>query len=205
MNSPQINGAARSSAFAFVTVLDNTTPVATVSDSRTFSSSDQEQWQGQAADDSSAVALNGSGATVPADSTGTQRARPHLRPIESAPLPSRPAQNGFKAEHSPELLAADELAEKHRFQPAALPAVAALSIAANLAPEQHLKAEPPNLADDGHGVRYTRAQLKATLAMMGCKTRHAHKVCLLANVRQVRANKHGSKDSSLSTWIRNKL
>ena len=31
-------------------------------------------------------------------------------------------------------------------------------------------------ANNGGRVRYGTAQLKATLAMMGCKTRHAHKV-----------------------------
>ena len=31
-------------------------------------------------------------------------------------------------------------------------------------------------AGSGCAARYSKAQLKATLAMMGCKTRHAHKV-----------------------------
>ena len=36
--------------------------------------------------------------------------------------------------------------------------------------------DPPRGAGGNHGVRYSCAQLKATLSMMGCKARHAHKV-----------------------------
>ena len=43
--------------------------------------------------------------------------------------------------------------------------------------EQQSSADPTRDAGGGRrGVRYSCAQLKATLSMMGCKARHAHKV-----------------------------
>ncbi len=42
---------------------------------------------------------------------------------------------------------------------------------------QRSSADPSRGAGGNHhGVRYSCAQLKATLSMMGCKARHAHKV-----------------------------
>jgi hypothetical protein len=53
-------------------------------------------------------------------------------------------------------------------------AMAMLAVAAG---QQDVQPGKSPVCARGSGVRYSKAQLKATLAMMGCKTRHAHKVC----------------------------
>ena len=52
----------------------------------------------------------------------------------------------------------------------------AATMKATMAQDHHLSAQQPHSSRGACGVQYTRAQLKATLTLMGCKTRHAHKV-----------------------------
>ena len=58
---------------------------------------------------------------------------------------------------------------------------------ATMALDHRLSAEMPRQTGGGGRVRYSRALLKATLVLMGCKARHAHKVpeCLAMSLTQV--------------------